>query len=375
MLTGSLPFDDPSPTAVALQHLTLPPPKPRQINPHLSLETEEVLLKALRKAPSDRYRTGVELMDALGKALFGGRVIPPAALEGKPIHQPHADANGRPMSARGERASRSHTTVAERVALHLGASGTMTTTLETQRAHQSRAFRQWLLWRVGGGLLLVALIIVAVVALLRNTQATAVAIVATLETATVMPPSPSPSLSLGESVSLSPPTPMVTAITVVTVTVMSTVVPPTLAPTDTPESVPTVLYADGRELTMFYNGASFYVLNRSDAPVEIGRMAFELLNENGLPTRYRFDGRRWTQFYDYLDAGSCDVLELFDKSSAWLQPLSCGAYNARITPSGQDETIFWIPRAGETMFRVLWNEVEIGRCEIARHQCSLFVPG
>ena len=65
MLTGVVPFDDPSPTSVAIQHLTAPPPRPREVNPALSEETEAVLLKALSKAPEDRYQTGAELLDAL----------------------------------------------------------------------------------------------------------------------------------------------------------------------------------------------------------------------------------------------------------------------------------------------------------------------
>src|SRR5574337_1142281 len=45
MLTGVVPFDDPFPTAVALQHLTQAPPAPRALNPDLSAEAESVLLK------------------------------------------------------------------------------------------------------------------------------------------------------------------------------------------------------------------------------------------------------------------------------------------------------------------------------------------
>ena len=69
MLTGSVPFDDPSPTALAVQHLTQPPPPPRQINPDLNTATEAVLLKALSKQPEDRYQTGAALMEALATAL------------------------------------------------------------------------------------------------------------------------------------------------------------------------------------------------------------------------------------------------------------------------------------------------------------------
>ena len=72
LLTGVVPFDDPSSTAVAVQHITQPPPPPRQINPNLNPETEAVLLKALSKSPADRYQTGEELMDALEAALQAG---------------------------------------------------------------------------------------------------------------------------------------------------------------------------------------------------------------------------------------------------------------------------------------------------------------
>jgi serine/threonine protein kinase len=69
MLTGTVPFDDPSPTSVAVQHLTLPPPPPTEANPNLSQETEAVLLKALSKSHEKRYQTGAALIDALGEAL------------------------------------------------------------------------------------------------------------------------------------------------------------------------------------------------------------------------------------------------------------------------------------------------------------------
>jgi serine/threonine protein kinase len=69
LLTGTVPFDDPSPVAVALQHINLSPPSPRKINPNLNQATEDVLLKALRKSPSDRYRSGEEFVNALEEAL------------------------------------------------------------------------------------------------------------------------------------------------------------------------------------------------------------------------------------------------------------------------------------------------------------------
>jgi serine/threonine protein kinase len=69
MLTGTVPFDDPSPVTVALQHINLEPPSPRKINPNLNLATEAVLMKSLSKSPSDRYQSGEHLINALEEAL------------------------------------------------------------------------------------------------------------------------------------------------------------------------------------------------------------------------------------------------------------------------------------------------------------------
>ncbi|MEM7028354.1 MAG: serine/threonine-protein kinase [Chloroflexota bacterium] len=69
LLTGSLPFNDPSPTTLALQHVTHPPPHPTKINPHLNKQTETVLLKALSKSAGGRYQSGADLMAALKTAL------------------------------------------------------------------------------------------------------------------------------------------------------------------------------------------------------------------------------------------------------------------------------------------------------------------
>jgi serine/threonine protein kinase len=93
MLTGSAPFDDPSPTAVALQHVTLAPPPPRGINPKLNAETEAVLLKALSKSPKARYKTGGELMAALERALLAGKPAPRAKKRARAVARPAAIAS------------------------------------------------------------------------------------------------------------------------------------------------------------------------------------------------------------------------------------------------------------------------------------------
>lgn len=69
MLTGRVPFDEPSAMSVALHHLNDPPPPPRQINPELSPDVERVLLQALDKDPGHRFPNGETLVRTLAQAL------------------------------------------------------------------------------------------------------------------------------------------------------------------------------------------------------------------------------------------------------------------------------------------------------------------
>ncbi len=54
MFTGRLPFEADTSYAITIQHLTQPPPAPRQLNPALSLAFEEALLQGLTKQPTER---------------------------------------------------------------------------------------------------------------------------------------------------------------------------------------------------------------------------------------------------------------------------------------------------------------------------------
>ncbi len=112
MLTGILPFDDPSPTSLAVQHITLPPPPPRVVNPALNEATEAVLLKALAKTPDGRYQTGTELLNALEDALKKGvaTAVSPTDSNQQPAPLPAGFTPPPPRSL-------SNRTVAERVSL------------------------------------------------------------------------------------------------------------------------------------------------------------------------------------------------------------------------------------------------------------------
>lgn len=67
LLTGSAPFSNSNPAAVIGQHLTATPPKLSALRPQLAA-LDEVLGKALSKAPADRFATCAEFASALSQA-------------------------------------------------------------------------------------------------------------------------------------------------------------------------------------------------------------------------------------------------------------------------------------------------------------------
>ena len=84
MVTGKVPYEAETPMAVVLKHITAPLPLPRAMNPDLPEAVERVILKAMAKAPQDRYQTVGEMVEALERAVAGAPVVerPP---EVKPV--------------------------------------------------------------------------------------------------------------------------------------------------------------------------------------------------------------------------------------------------------------------------------------------------
>jgi len=68
ILTGQVPFDDPSAMSVALKHLNTAPPPPSLYSPNIPPAVEEVVLRALDKDPAQRYPSGRALVEALTAA-------------------------------------------------------------------------------------------------------------------------------------------------------------------------------------------------------------------------------------------------------------------------------------------------------------------
>ncbi|MFN8123565.1 MAG: Stk1 family PASTA domain-containing Ser/Thr kinase [Thermoleophilia bacterium] len=85
MLTGRVPFDGERPVVIAMKQINEPPVDPRVYEPGIPQPLEAVVLKALAKRPSERYRTAEEFTAALlnvRAAMDGatGHTIPMSAL-------------------------------------------------------------------------------------------------------------------------------------------------------------------------------------------------------------------------------------------------------------------------------------------------------
>ncbi|MDE5621088.1 MAG: Stk1 family PASTA domain-containing Ser/Thr kinase [Ruminococcus sp.] len=62
MLTGSKPFDSDNPVAIAVMHMQDIPERPRALNPDIPDGLEEIVLRAMEKAPEDRYQSTAEMI-------------------------------------------------------------------------------------------------------------------------------------------------------------------------------------------------------------------------------------------------------------------------------------------------------------------------
>jgi len=386
MLTGVVPFDDPSPTSVALQHMKLPPPDPIELNPRLSQSTQVVLLKALSKQPADRYQSGAELMAALTEALNQSETaVSPTTLP--------------PLPAGIVAPAVSQRTVAERVSFFLPPPPIAATSIKSPGGYRAAPpsvvpaaipaakptaaaspastaptyvskKQPWGLFAIG---IIAVLLLILFVGrnLLGDGTEVAESSTATSEIALIVP-----TIAMEETAvtAINPTSSIETVESEAVVIAPTETVAPTPAPTDAqPASAPTVLYPNGRRLELLYNPASFYVFNASPEQIRISTLLFEALNENDDPVGYSFDGYRWSQFYSFASSNGCVRLEIA-KLSNFLRPGKCREYNSTVTPPENDPQQFWIERPDVVQFRVLYEGEEVARCPVPGDYCEVYIP-
>jgi len=77
MLTGRLPFLGESPISVALKHLQDPFEQPRKVNPYIPQSVENIILRAMRKNPQERYQSAREMRSDLETCMQPQRLNEP----------------------------------------------------------------------------------------------------------------------------------------------------------------------------------------------------------------------------------------------------------------------------------------------------------
>jgi beta-lactam-binding protein with PASTA domain len=88
LATGKPPFEGDTPVSVALKHVNEEPVPPRQINPAIPPALEAVIVKAMQKDPTRRYRSAEEMREDLLRVAAGRAVAAQPRVEDTTVMQP-----------------------------------------------------------------------------------------------------------------------------------------------------------------------------------------------------------------------------------------------------------------------------------------------
>ncbi|GAB4565532.1 MAG: hypothetical protein Fur0017_02740 [Anaerolineales bacterium] len=360
ILTGAVPFNDPSPMNTALQHISQKPPAPRSINPELPPAVETVLLKVLEKDVKERHQTAMKFMDALEEALTASDAAKKASLPPLPVGVPTIQ-HGKPSVGQ----------ISKRTAIQEPPVEKMVKMPATVRASAPTRKRNY--WAAAVMLLLLGL---GGFILLQNgfNLPTFFSQQASISPSAALPSTPQPAPATETFL----PSPTFIATAANTATPISPTA--TIEPSPTIFFTPTVKYPEGAHYTLFYNETSFYILNRSYDRRSISGFTFQKLNGDGTPGADIFEGYRWeTPRVDYLPRNFCANISIFgDEDPPYIDPVECrqnGSIKTVQTRFDRPEKIlFWVPKGDSTQFVVFWLKEEVARCEIAAGICEVFIP-
>ncbi len=361
ILTGTVPFNDPSPASIALQHITEPPPSPRGINPELSVDVEKVILKTLEKDPQNRYQSGAKLMAAIENALKPGNAAK-ISLPPLPVGVPTV----RRSSLSIKQITNQDLPKAPENREQSPIAGWPATVKSSNRVRNKN---NWLY----AILLLFLLGIGAWYFTSGRNQPSAVLPTSTISASPL--PATDPPAQPTETFAplLAPPTTLPT----------QSADTPTVEPSQTPTvfAAPTVKYPEGNLISLFWNENSFYMLNRSDLKRTLSAFAFERIDAEDVSEkrRDRFEGYIWDNGRGtLLSPNYCVSITIYgDQTPPYVDPADCSwgiVYGYQPRFDNDEGLVFWRPEGSSTHFRVLWLGEELARCEIAAGFCDFRVP-
>jgi eukaryotic-like serine/threonine-protein kinase len=164
LLTGRPPFQGDSPVAIAYQHVRENPVPPTQLDPELPRWADAIVLKAMAKAPGDRYQSAAEMAADVQRAASGMQVaaMPPPATRMDYYGGGYPDATQR-MGATGQMMSGQTSTIPP----YQQGGGYDDYDRGYGGYDRRGGARRWVPWLIGA-LVVVAAIVVAVMMLSSN---------------------------------------------------------------------------------------------------------------------------------------------------------------------------------------------------------------
>ncbi|NTU79432.1 MAG: Stk1 family PASTA domain-containing Ser/Thr kinase [Chloroflexales bacterium] len=96
MLTGRLPFSGDSAVAIAMKHVSEPPPAPRRLNPSITPGLESLILRALAKDPAQRPRSAQEFAQLLANY---GQLAQQETVLNQAVSRPQQSAQTAPQTS------------------------------------------------------------------------------------------------------------------------------------------------------------------------------------------------------------------------------------------------------------------------------------
>lgn len=412
LLAGVVPFDDPSPTALAMQHLMAAVPSPRAFNRNLSVGVEQVLFKILAKTPQERYQTAAEFVAALRESLDALKREPVKVASNK---LPPLPPGVTPTPPRRLSMQTALDKLNQELALTQarGQSPTRIPTINrvSDGAQNKRGWLPYLI-TVGGALLGLVVVGLVLSNLFRSPAAAiptnAVTVTAAIfsNATTNVPVVILPTITIPATVTLTSvaPSPTLSSMPRTASPTVSPTIPPSLTPLPTaqpptatpilsnspsplPDIVPTmqpatlttvvpnaaatVPYPDGALLVLTWSDKAFFVANKSISTIASGNLAFERLLTDG-KVGERYEGARWSQFYMFSDPNRC--LALYNQRQYQDYPRTLCPYGLNSQVSSQSNEVFWTATDNSVEFRVLWKKQEIARCPLVGLRCEIRVP-
>lgn len=353
MLVGRLPFIDPFPATLAIQHINAEPPRPRELNPNLPEPLDAVFQKALHKDPSQRYQSGAELMDAIEAALNGAAEATIPSSAGRLLTDIHARPTEAYLPGGDETPG--------------NPAGVPPALPPPPVAVGGRRLTGW----AGGCLVLIVLALAVGIAAYAFRGAwlgfPAAAPPTATPTATFTPTEPAPTEDPAETVpAVVPPTETATATVTPTPTSTATMSPtasPTATETATVTPTPTITPTPQpfRLTIVKHESLGLFVINRSEMEEPEFPLALLQFDSRG----ETFDGAAWE--VEGLAQGECAALwrdRIFEEAP---DELECNLVGEPLRLNAPDD--YW-----NRPFDVVFDGEKIETCNPNRGPCEVEIP-